>query len=133
VFLNYEPPTKNCKRTLVSPINPRTDHAENTSRGLSLSLSLHCCVTSHPTVEVLLPSVASKRAWCGSARHGTARHGTEKTPFRLLLRNRGNVFRGYTVLAWRKYATVQSGYPVSRARFEPANSRIPVYITIRCS
>jgi hypothetical protein len=39
-------------------------------------------------------------AWFGSARFGSvrfgsARHGTEKTPLRLLLRNRGSVFRCY--------------------------------------
>jgi hypothetical protein len=41
----------------------------------------------------------------GSARHGRAQLGTEKTLLRLLLRNRGNVFRSY-VLAWSKYATI---------------------------
>jgi hypothetical protein len=41
------PPRTNCKRTSVSPMTPRTDNAENTSRGLSLSLSaLLCDVTA---------------------------------------------------------------------------------------
>jgi hypothetical protein len=31
-----------------------------------------------------------------SARHGRARLGTKKTPLRLLLPNRGNVFRDYS-------------------------------------
>jgi hypothetical protein len=37
------------------------------------------CVTRHGTAEL-----------------GSARHGTENTPLRLLLRNRGNVFRCYS-------------------------------------
>jgi hypothetical protein len=44
-----------------------------------------------------------------TARQTSARLGMEKTPLRLLLRNRENVFRSFrdsTVLSWGKYDTV---------------------------
>jgi hypothetical protein len=60
-----------------------------------------CDVTAERGGHVTLTDCCAFQAFtavarCGSARHGRARLGTEKTPLRLLLRNRGNVCRSYS-------------------------------------
>jgi hypothetical protein len=121
VFFNYEPPvpfshrelTQNylrttCKRASVSPINPMIWHSGKQNSSIVASLR-NTRKSRDPSPLLRRPSVYSccqatseamrdmaggaRREW---ARHGRARLGTEKTPLRLLLRNRGNVFRCYS-------------------------------------
>jgi hypothetical protein len=65
--------------------------------------SVYSCATRLGSVRLGSARLGSARL--GSARLGSARLGTEKTPLRLLLRNRGEYF-DVTVLACRKYATI---------------------------
>jgi hypothetical protein len=52
----------------------------------------HSCVVQVFTVS---PSNERGEAMRGVTGRGATRHDMEKTPLRLLLHNRGNVFRGY--------------------------------------
>jgi hypothetical protein len=119
VFFNSHltrlPPTKNSpittpERASVSPINPWSETRETRA----FLLLRHCgntwrhCWRGHVTpplsclIKVFI-AVVWQQARRGEARrgrrlsrNGRARLGTEKTPLRLLLRNRGNVFQCYS-------------------------------------
>jgi hypothetical protein len=99
---NYSRTT--CKRASVSPVKPWSDTRENRA----LLLLRHCwkawrhCGTRgghvtppHSCVIQVFIAVAWQQAKRGDTTRGATRHDTEKTPLRLLLRNRGNMFRGY--------------------------------------
>jgi hypothetical protein len=105
------PPRTAHKWASVSPISPRSDRRE-TFLPKVLQLLRHCwnawhhCWSGHVTlphscvIEVFI-AVAWQQPRRGDTRlvtagQGSARPGTEKTPLRLLLRNRGNVFRCYS-------------------------------------
>jgi hypothetical protein len=109
--------TKNSPRTTskwasVSPINLWSDTRKNlcaSTVASLLKLVTSLLTRSRDPSPLLCHSSVYSVAWqrarrgearrCGvrrhSAWHSRAQHGTEKTPLRLLLRNCGNVFRGY--------------------------------------
>jgi hypothetical protein len=122
-FPNYVPSTVVSNRGLtrqrasVSLINPWYDTRENASIFASLLKRVTSLLTRsrdpspllrHPNIYSCCLATNEPRrcdAMGDSSRLGSARLGTEKTPLRLLLRNRGSVFR-FTVLAWRKYSII---------------------------
>jgi hypothetical protein len=100
---NYSRTT--CKRASVSPINPWSDTRENRA----LLLLCHCGNAwrhfgargghvTHPqscVIQVFI-AVAWQRARRRRVGRGATRLGMEITRFRLLFRNRGNMFRCYS-------------------------------------
>jgi hypothetical protein len=121
IFFKYKPSAAVCyrkltsKRASVSLINPWSDTQE-TLLPTVLLLLRHCwnawrhcwrghVIPPHSCVIQVFIAVAWQRARRGDARRGTTPHGTaelgsaclgtEKTPVRLLLRNRGKVFLSY--------------------------------------
>jgi hypothetical protein len=73
----------------------------------------NCCVAVEtltrsldPSPFLHHPSVAWEQTRWGDVQLITTWLGTEKTPLRLLFRNRGRCFN-VTVLAWRKYTTIK--------------------------
>jgi hypothetical protein len=75
----------------VAPLLKRVTSLRNTRR--SSEPSLFVARSKHLQLSLSDKRCETRR---GSARHGRARLSTEKTPLRLLLPNRGKVFRRYS-------------------------------------